>query len=174
MKSMEKRVEELEIKLAQTQRELARKPSREAMPLPTRKGWFLGIVREDFTQGTDTFVSVDLWIWSGTDNAWRRATGLFINARDWFLNDGETLAKDTKVKIEWYETTWVVTAMYCSPTDIPEHMSTVSPGSTPPPGEETPLVQTPPRVPGQSPDYGDLFNETPSFQPLTGAIQWQG
>jgi hypothetical protein len=162
---MEKRVEELEIKLAQTQRELARKPSREAMPLPVRKGWFLGITREDFTQGTDTFVSVDLWIWSGTDNAWRRAAGLSINARDWFLNDGETLEKETKVKVEWYETTWVVTAMYCSPTDITEHQSSLSPGA---------------EVSGSSADSGGGFDyasaySTPSYSGTdAGAMTWQG
>lgn len=128
MKTPEQRIADLERKIAQLERELLRKPAREAAPLAARRGWFLGITREDFTQGVDEFFEIDVWIWSETLQKWRKVPGFVIEARDWFLNDGEEVEKETKVKVEWYETTWVVTAMYCSPTDIEEFQSIRSPG----------------------------------------------
>lgn len=117
MKTPEQRIAELERTVMQLQRDLAGKPSREAMPLTPRKGWFLGITRENFTKGTDEFYQLDIWTWSATLSQWRKFPGPVFLARDWFLNDGETVDKETKVKVEWYETTWVVTALYCSAVD---------------------------------------------------------
>lgn len=121
MKTLDNRIADVERRLEQVRREVARKPAREAAQPSARRGWFLGITREDFTQGVDTLFSVDVWIWSETLQKWRKVPGMVIQARDWFLNADETVEKDTKVKVEWYETTWVVTAMYCSPTDIDEY-----------------------------------------------------
>lgn len=129
MKTRDERIAELEMAVAQLKRELLRKPAREANPLAIRRGWFLGITREDFTQGVDEFFEVDVWTWNPITDSWRKVPGFVIQARDWFLNDGEEVEKETKVKVEWYETTWVVTAMYCSPTDIEEFQSIRSPGA---------------------------------------------
>lgn len=129
MKTVDQRLSEAERTIAQLLRDTARKPAREAAPLAPRHGKFLGITREDFTQGVDDFFSVDVWIWSETDQEWRKVPDLIIEARDWFLNDGEEVQKETKVKVEWYETTWVVTAMYCSPTDLDAYKSLASPGA---------------------------------------------
>lgn len=135
MKTLENQVAELRQQIEQLKREIARKPAREAAPLTPRHGRFFGITRKDFEQGVDEFFEVDVYIWSPTLNKWRKVPVEplgFIQARDWFLNEGETVEKLTKVKIEWYETTWVVSAMYCSPTDLDEFQPTPppSPGET--------------------------------------------
>jgi hypothetical protein len=147
MKTLEQQVAELRQTVAQLTREVARKESRPAAPLSPRKGWFLGITRADFTQGTDDFFSVDVWIW--TDAQWRKVPGFVIQARDWFLNAGETVEKDTKVKVEWYETTWVVTAMYCSPYE-PEDPS---PGAGSPGEQEASLGSS--DAPSDTYSWGD-------------------
>jgi hypothetical protein len=85
--------------------------------------WYLGITRDDFTQGVDQRVSIDVWAWNTDSDSFHKVPGFVIEARDWFLNDGEEVTKGTKVRVDWYISTWVVTAMYCSPTDIEEHQS---------------------------------------------------
>ena len=161
MKSQEQRIAELEAKLAQLQRELARKPSREMMPLPARRGWFLGITRAVLAQGGA--VDVDAWIWSNTLSAWRKANVVIPDCRDWFLNDGEEIETLTKVKVEWYETTWAITAAYCSPTDLPELQPTI------PPESPDPIPELPIRDPFAGPKgnnksgsdgYADAFNSS--------------
>lgn len=115
MKTPDQELKELRREVEQLKREMSRYAVRPAAPLAPRYGRFLGITREDFTKGTDEFFEVDVWIWSETDQDWRKVPNLVIQARDWFLDDDEEVQRQTKVKIEWYETTWVVTAMYCSP-----------------------------------------------------------
>ena len=144
MKTQDNRLRELEQRVSQLTYELSlvRKEARPAMPLAARRGWFLGILRKDYTQGgAAEFMEVDVYIWEVTESKWKKkpvAPFGFIKARDWFLNEDEEVEKKTKVKVEYYHTTWVVTAMYCSPTDLPEFNPT-SPGTTSP-GELEPSM----------------------------------
>lgn len=133
MKKLDREVADLRSAVEQLKRELARKEARPSMPLAARRGWFLGVSRKTFTQGVDQFVELDLYTW--TQGKWRKAVleaPGFIRARDWYLNKGDTLEKKTKLKVEHYETTWVVTGMYCSPTDLDEFKESPMTGS---PGE---------------------------------------
>ena len=132
MKRIEQEVKDLRAAVEQLKREVLnlREPVRHAAPLAARRGWFLGIVREDFTKGEDEFIKCDIWIWSATDDEWRKVPGLVNEeVRDWFLNDDTEIEKDTKLKIEWYETTWVATAIYCEPVNQETFKSRRSPGS---------------------------------------------
>jgi len=121
MKTLENRVAELELKLAQALREIARRPVREAMPLAPRHGRWFGVTQASFTKGSDTFVDVEIWIYSTADDAWA-ASGEIVasKVRDWFLNDGEVIEAGTKVRIDWYESTWVLSNAYCAPSDDPD------------------------------------------------------
>ncbi len=83
--------------------------------------WYLGITREDFTQGEDVVFAIDVWAWDTDVEEFRKVPGFVIEAQDWFLNSEEEVEKGTKVRVDWYISTWVVTAMYCSPTDLEEH-----------------------------------------------------
>jgi hypothetical protein len=169
MRTVENRIAEMERTIAQLKYELtARKPSREAMPLSPRRGWWLGITRKDYTQGgAAEFIEVDIYLWHPDIEKWRKVTGLpapgFIQARDWFLNEDEEIEKKTKVRVDYYETTWVVTAAYCSPTDLDEFKP--SPGSQSP-GEQEQEQQLAasggsPPPPEPSTGYGDVFNVPP-------------
>jgi len=119
MKSQDERIRELEMKVERLTFELARvtKEARPAKAMYALNGWFLGITRAAFSQGA-TNVKVDVYIW--TDSDWKKkevGEDGYITAIDWYLNDGETVAKDTKVKVERYKNCWVITGMYCSATD---------------------------------------------------------
>lgn len=83
--------------------------------------WYLGITRYDFTQGVDAVFEIDVWAWDTVTETFRQVPGFIIQARDWFLNAGEEVERGTKVRVDWYISTWVVTAMYCSPTDLEEY-----------------------------------------------------
>lgn len=85
-----------------------------------QRQWFLGVTQEDFEQGTDETVSVESWYWNRTPDRWDESdsgAGVLFDCYDWFLNEGETIEKGTKVKCEWYNDRWVITAAYCSPSD---------------------------------------------------------
>lgn len=117
MKTLERKVEELVAKVAALERALANRPTREAQVRIPRRGWWLGVVQTLFTKSspTDT-ATVEIWRWSVTDSEWQ-ATGVEVEAIDWFLNTGETHAADVKVKVEYYDTVWVITGAYCEAND---------------------------------------------------------
>lgn len=166
MTPLEKRIELMERKNAQLEREVAalRKEVRQANPISVRNGWFLGITRKDYTQGgEDEFIECDVWIWEPSQDAWKKipvAPFGFIKARDWYLNEGEELEKTTKVKIEYYETTWVVTGMYCGPTDLPEFGGTPGGLHT---GEYEPSMPYAPSSVSSGGSYGDSYS-SPYFE----------
>jgi hypothetical protein len=134
MKTQEQRIVELEQTVAQLTYDLAlvRKLARPATPLAARRGWFLGMLRKDYTQGgAAEFMECDVYTWENETSKWKKIVVPpfgFIKARDWFLNTDEEVEKKTKLKVEYYETTWVVTGLYCSPTDLDEYKP--SPGTT--------------------------------------------
>jgi hypothetical protein len=167
MTPLEKRIELLERKSAQQEREIAqlKKMVRERSELHPRNGWFLGITRKDYTQGgADEFIEVDIYYWSTTIGKWRKKVVAplgYVKARDWYLNADEVLEEKTKVKIEHYENTWVVTGMYCSPTDL-EEFGGRSPGSQSP-GELEPSMPYAPSPISSGGSYGDSYS-SPGFE----------
>lgn len=93
--------------------------------------WYVGIVREDYQQGTTEHgIFVDIYKRDLALSRWRKIANIVLEAEDWFLNEGELLEKLTKVRVDWHINCWVVTSMYCSPTDLDEFQPTVpqSPG----------------------------------------------
>ncbi|WP_254512849.1 hypothetical protein [Anatilimnocola floriformis] len=141
--------------------------------------WFLGIVREDYTQSTPSSgsssstakIKIDVYTRDLDGRKWRKLPGVVIEAEDWFLNKGEKLEKKTKVRVDWYINCWAVTGMYCSPSDLDE-LKPKSP-STGYPGEQEPTTDT-----TQSSNTEDIGNygETPilpgyDFNPQ-GSTQW--
>lgn len=118
--------------------------------------WYLGITREEFTQGVDDVFEVDVWTWDTFTETFRKVPGFVIEARDWFLNADEVVEKYTKVRVDWYISTWVVTAMYCSPIEPDDDYTTGSP-STGSPGEMEGGYG------GESPGGGSAFDT--SFSP---------
>lgn len=120
MTPVDKRLELLERRVAQQDREivLLKKEARQAMPLAPRHGRIYGVTHQDFTKGTDDFITVEVWLWSTSAEEWQ-ASGTILEdkVRDWFLNDGEIIERGTKVRCDYYESTWLLTAVYCSPSD---------------------------------------------------------
>lgn len=180
MKSLLQRIEELEVRLAQTQREIARKPSREATPHAKRNGWFLGITRGELAPGGN--VDVTVWIWSG--GQWRQTNPIVIieDAQDWFMNQADDpAAAGTKVRVDWYETVWVITAIYCDESDHED--STRTPGGSlaiPPDPIQTPgPIPDDPSSIGGAEGYGHAFNspgnsgDSTSHSGYSGGVPWQ-
>jgi len=165
VKSTDDRIRELEQTVAQLRRQMERKEVRQAMPLSPRHGRFFGITRKDYTQGgDDEFIEVDLYHWATIQGKWVKkpvAPDGFIEARDWYLNEGEELLKKTKVRVEWDENTWVVTGMYCSPTDL-EEFNPSSPGSQQG-GEYEPAMPYSPSPVSDGGSYGDSYS-SPGYE----------
>jgi hypothetical protein len=135
MKSQDSRIRELEMKVESLLFEIARlkKEARPAKAMYPNDGWFLGITRAAFSQGS-TSVKVDVYIW--TESAWKKkpvGTDGYITAIDWYLNEGETVEKDTKVKVERYKNCWVITGVYCDATDTIDRTTVPQDSMNPPP-----------------------------------------
>jgi hypothetical protein len=115
MKSQEARIAELEQIVRVLQRDMAKVACREANVTLPRRGWHLG--KLDGALNHDGTATVSVLKWSVTLSQWQD-TGVNIEGvRDIFLNDGESHATGTIVKIEYDDTTWVVTQAYCSADD---------------------------------------------------------
>lgn len=117
MSPLEKRLEQVEMKLAQLQRELLRKPSREAAPLTPRRGWWLCVNTTSLSPGGSC--TVEIWVRqvSGTA-AWVPSGKTIEGVLDWFMNSTDAAIEvGTKMKVEHYDNCWVVTAANCEPSD---------------------------------------------------------
>jgi hypothetical protein len=90
---------------------------------------FLGINREDWDQGTK--VDVDIYAYVLAEEKWKKCFTT-ANCVDWYMNEDETIPKNTKLEITRYGQVFVVTNMYCSATDLPEFLPSPVTGT---PGE---------------------------------------
>jgi len=106
MKTADNRIAELERKLAQMERELARRPVREAMPLPPRQGRFFGKTNADLPAGD--VVDVTVWYWSTDDEEWKESAMVIADVAEFFLKEGETLPAESQVLVLWSENKWVL------------------------------------------------------------------
>lgn len=113
MKSDQQRIDELESQVAGLVRQLQSVVARPATPLAVRSGWWLGkVYGSAITQGGSG--TVRLWVRS--QSAWRDSQ-IAITAYDFFLNVGDTIPANSKVRIDWYRNIWVITNAYCEADD---------------------------------------------------------
>lgn len=105
MKTVDARIEELEMQIRQLKFEIARKPAREAAPLAPRHGRFLGTTASELN-GDGLTVDVTAYLWSATDAEWQETTTIIEDVRA--FDDNTPIPLDTKVYVFWYETTWVL------------------------------------------------------------------
>lgn len=109
--SMQRRVEDLERKLAAMMRERQHGNARTATPLNARLGRWYGVTDASLSPGGT--VAVSIWVWSITDSEWQD-TGVNITAQDWYMNASESaVPAGTRVRIEWYSNVWVISDFYC-------------------------------------------------------------
>ena len=154
MTPLEKRIELLERKVAQQDREivLLRKEVRPAMPLAPRHGRFFAITRSTLTPGGSCDVDVVI----RTGNQWRRIGVVIEDCLDYYLNAAdENVLAPTKCEVAWYENCWVIAVLYC---DVSDWEEATPQESLAPPLE--PLALTPPA------------NYFPNLIPQ-GPMQWQ-
>ena len=73
--------------------------------------WSWAVLDEELTEGSSATAS--LWLWDGDALA---DSGDSVEAHDWLLGSGETIAADTRIKVEFMPDTerWWVTAARCS------------------------------------------------------------
>jgi hypothetical protein len=113
--SLEQEVRHLRAQVAELRRLVLQSGSRPANPLQLRKGWFLGISTGSLSAGGT--VEVQPFTWSITDEEWQPADVSPVEARDFFLNEEDTVEAGTKMKVEWYRNVWTPTVIYCEPSD---------------------------------------------------------
>ncbi len=120
MKGMEATVAELTARLNRVQRELSRMNARNAKPTPVPNGWWLCVLQGSLvSQGTATAKVI---VWNSEDEAWEYADPeRTIEIRDFWMNDGESIDADTRIKAVWYRNVWTWDQAYCSEADnLPE------------------------------------------------------
>jgi hypothetical protein len=120
MRSMQRRVEDLEQQLAALRRDQTGANCRTATPLNIRNGWWLVVLDTELAQGCTA--TAEILQWSVTDNEWQRS-GTTVNVQDWQLNLDETVPVGTKARASWYRNVWVLENPYCAASDtLPSEM----------------------------------------------------
>jgi hypothetical protein len=114
MRSMQRRVEDLEQQLAALRRDQTGTNCRTATPLNIRNGWWLVVLDTELAQGGTA--TAEILQWSVTDNEWQRS-GTTVNVQDWQLNLDETVPVGTKARASWYRNVWVLENPYCAASD---------------------------------------------------------
>ena len=113
MKSQQQQIDELKATVDRMARELSRVNVRNAKLTIPKQGWWLGILTSALSQGSSAVVRI--WWYS---DAKFRDSQLSVTAYDWFLNTGESIPANTKVRVDWYHRVWVITNAYCDASDL--------------------------------------------------------
>lgn len=114
MKSERQRIRDLEVQLQLVQQEVARVAARPATPKAERAGFWFGVLDGALSaQGTAT---VNIVVWSITDTAWQY-TGHTLTVQDFWMNTGESIPLDTRIKCVWYRNVWTWDQAYCAAGD---------------------------------------------------------
>lgn len=101
MKSDKLRIADLEMRLADMQRQLSGLGTRLGNPLSAKNGWWVAKLDEDLLAGETATAS--LWAWN--NGVWAD-TGNNVEVQDYFLPDGETLDSGTKIEVAWHRNVW--------------------------------------------------------------------
>jgi hypothetical protein len=123
VKTVDNRLAELERELAQTQREIARRPVREAAPLAPMHGRWVGETAAALNMdGVTIAVTVSIY----SRGAWEVTTLVLPNVRA--FDDATPIPLSSKVYVFYYETTWVLLPF--NPTRLLRGTSTEHMGET--------------------------------------------
>lgn len=116
MRSDRQRLAELEMRVEELQRTVNALTGRQANRMHVKLGWWFCKLLGTLTQGGT--VQVELIHWNNGN--WE-SSGITLTARDFYLNEGESVEADTNGEVAWYRNTWVVRMAYCAVSDtLPE------------------------------------------------------
>ncbi len=82
----------------------------------SRPSFFYGITNGDIERGA-TGGAVSIYYWNIETQDWEDSLRDMEDVRTFFPNIGEIVPGDTAVRVEWYETTWVISNWYCDVAD---------------------------------------------------------
>jgi hypothetical protein len=99
------RIEQIERQLSDMMRRMASLPTNTARASQVPRGFYYGVLLEELVYQGEA--EVEVWLWNVADAEWQ-AQDKIVDAKDWFLEEGQSIPAGTKVRVSFNLNTWVV------------------------------------------------------------------